>query len=52
MVSTEQQSVENQVRELKQVAERRACTVVEIYRDAGKRGPIISQMVNVKGSRG
>ena len=34
-VSTDHQSVENQIRELKQVAERRGWTVVEIYRDAG-----------------
>jgi DNA invertase Pin-like site-specific DNA recombinase len=37
-VSTDHQSVENQVRELKQVAERRGWTVVEIYRDAGISG--------------
>jgi DNA invertase Pin-like site-specific DNA recombinase len=34
-VSTDNQSVENQVRELKEVAERRGWTVVETYRDAG-----------------
>ena len=34
-VSTDHQSVENQVRELKQVAERRGWTVIEVYRDAG-----------------
>jgi Resolvase, N terminal domain len=33
-ISTDHQSVENQVRELKQVAERRGWTVEEIYRDA------------------
>jgi DNA invertase Pin-like site-specific DNA recombinase len=37
-VSTDHQSVENQVRELKQVAERRGWTVVETYRDAGISG--------------
>jgi len=37
-VSTDHLSVENQVRELKQVAERRGWTVVEVYRDAGISG--------------
>src|SRR5262245_12929246 len=37
-VSTDHQSVENQVRELTQVAERRGWTVVEVYRDAGISG--------------
>ena len=37
-VSTDHQSVENQVRELRQVAERRGWTVVETYRDAGISG--------------
>jgi DNA invertase Pin-like site-specific DNA recombinase len=37
-VSTDHQSVENQVRELKEVAGRRGWTVVEIYRDAGISG--------------
>jgi len=37
-VSTDHQSVENQVRELKQVAERRGWTVIEVYRDAGISG--------------
>jgi DNA invertase Pin-like site-specific DNA recombinase len=37
-VSTDHQSVENQVRELRQVAERRGWQVVEIYRDAGISG--------------
>jgi DNA invertase Pin-like site-specific DNA recombinase len=37
-VSTDHQSVENQVRELKQVAERRGWTVTYIYRDAGISG--------------
>jgi DNA invertase Pin-like site-specific DNA recombinase len=37
-VSTDHQSVENQVRELKQVAERRGWTAVETYRDAGISG--------------
>ena len=37
-VSTDHQSVENQVRELRQVAERRGWSVVEVYRDAGISG--------------
>ena len=37
-VSTDHQSVENQMRELRQVAERRGWTVVEVYRDAGISG--------------
>jgi DNA invertase Pin-like site-specific DNA recombinase len=37
-VSTDEQSVENQIRELTQVAERRGWHVVEIYRDAGISG--------------
>jgi DNA invertase Pin-like site-specific DNA recombinase len=37
-VSTDHQSVENQVRELKQIAERRGWTVIEVYRDAGISG--------------
>jgi DNA invertase Pin-like site-specific DNA recombinase len=37
-VSTDHQSVENQVRELTQVAELRGWTVVEVYRDAGISG--------------
>jgi DNA invertase Pin-like site-specific DNA recombinase len=37
-VSTDHQSVENQVRELKEVAERRGWTVIEVYRDAGISG--------------
>ena len=37
-VSTDHQSVENQVRELKEVAERRGWTVVEIFRDIGISG--------------
>jgi DNA invertase Pin-like site-specific DNA recombinase len=37
-VSTDHQSVENQVRELKEVAGRRGWTVVEVYRDAGISG--------------
>jgi DNA invertase Pin-like site-specific DNA recombinase len=36
-VSTDHKSVENQVRELKEVAERRGWTV-EVYRDAGISG--------------
>jgi DNA invertase Pin-like site-specific DNA recombinase len=37
-VSTDQQTVENQVRELRLVAERRGWTVVEVYRDEGISG--------------
>jgi DNA invertase Pin-like site-specific DNA recombinase len=37
-VSTDHQTVENQIRELRQVAERRGWEVVEIYRDAGISG--------------
>jgi DNA invertase Pin-like site-specific DNA recombinase len=37
-VNTDHQSVENQVRELEEVAERRGWTVVEVYRDAGISG--------------
>ena len=37
-VSTDHQSVENQIQELRQVAERRGWSVVEIYRDAGISG--------------
>ena len=37
-VSTDQQTVENQIQELRQVAERRGWQVVEIYRDAGISG--------------
>ena len=37
-VSTDQQTVENQVQELRQVAERRGWDVIEVYRDAGITG--------------
>jgi DNA invertase Pin-like site-specific DNA recombinase len=37
-VSTDQQSVEHQLAELRQVAERRGWSVVEVYRDAGISG--------------
>jgi predicted site-specific integrase-resolvase len=37
-VSTDRQTVENQISELRQVAERRGWEVVEIYRDAGISG--------------
>jgi len=37
-VSTDHQTVENQVRELTEVASRRGWTVVEVYRDAGISG--------------
>ena len=34
-VSTDEQSIEHQIAELRQVAERRGWSVVEVYRDAG-----------------
>ena len=37
-VSTDKQTVENQVRELRQIAERRGWKVVEQYSDAGISG--------------
>jgi DNA invertase Pin-like site-specific DNA recombinase len=37
-VSTDHQTVENQIRELRQVAERRGWEVVEVYQDAGISG--------------
>jgi DNA invertase Pin-like site-specific DNA recombinase len=37
-VSTDQQTVDNQTRELRQVAQRRGWTVVEVYSDAGISG--------------
>ena len=37
-VSTDKQTVENQIRELRQIAERRGWEVVEKYRDAGISG--------------
>ena len=37
-VSTDSQTVENQIRELSQVAEHRGWHVVEVYRDAGISG--------------
>ena len=37
-VSTDSQTVENQIRELSQVAERRGWQVIEVYRDAGISG--------------
>jgi len=37
-VSTDKQTVENQIRELRQIAERRGWEVVEEYRDAGISG--------------
>jgi DNA invertase Pin-like site-specific DNA recombinase len=37
-VSTDSQTVENQIRELRQVAERRGWEVVEVYTDAGVSG--------------
>jgi DNA invertase Pin-like site-specific DNA recombinase len=35
MCASDRQTVENQIRELSQVAERRGWEVIEIYRDAG-----------------
>jgi Resolvase, N terminal domain len=37
-VSTDAQTVENQIRELRQVAERRGWEVIEVYNDAGISG--------------
>ena len=37
-VSTDSQTIENQLRELRQVAERRGWEVVEVYNDAGISG--------------
>src|SRR5882762_6858391 len=37
-VSTDSQTVENQIRELRQVAQRRGWEVVEVYNDAGISG--------------
>ena len=52
-VSTDKQTVENQVRELRQIAERRGWEVVEQYSDAGISGskgrdgrPGLDQMLN------
>ena len=52
-VSTDHQTVENQTRELRQVAERRGWEVVEVYNDAGISGakgrdsrPGLDQMLN------
>jgi DNA invertase Pin-like site-specific DNA recombinase len=52
-VSTDQQTVENQIRELRQIAERRGWEVVEEYHDAGISGakgregrPGLDQMLN------
>ena len=57
-VSTDHQSVENQIRELRQVAERRGWEVVEVYSDAGisgakdrKQRPGLDRMLNDAGRR-
>src|SRR5262245_21283205 len=57
-VSTDRQTVENQVSQLRQVAERRGWEVVEIYRDAGISGakgrhqrPGLDAMLNDAGRR-
>ena len=57
-VSTDHQTVENQTRELRQVAERRGWEVVEVYTDAGisgakdrKQRPGLDQMLNDAGRR-
>jgi DNA invertase Pin-like site-specific DNA recombinase len=55
-VSTDHQTVENQIRELRQVAERRGWEVVEVYSDAGvsgakdrKQRPGLDRMLNDAG---
>ena len=57
-VSTDHQTVENQTRELRQVAERRGWEVVEVYSDAGisgakdrKQRPGLDRMLNDAGRR-
>lgn len=57
-VSTDHQTVENQIRELRQVAERRGWEVVDIYQDAGISGakgrdkrPGLDQMLKDCGRR-
>ena len=57
-VSTDHQTVENQIRELRQVAERRGWEVVEVYSDAGisgakdrKQRPGLDRMLNDAGRR-
>jgi DNA invertase Pin-like site-specific DNA recombinase len=57
-VSTDHQTVENQIRELRQVAERRGWEVVEVYNDAGisgakdrKQRPGLDRMLNDAGRR-
>ncbi|HEY7764903.1 MAG TPA: recombinase family protein [Aestuariivirgaceae bacterium] len=57
-VSTDHQTVENQTRELRQIAERRGWEVVDIYSDAGisgskdrKQRPGLDRMLNDAGRR-
>jgi DNA invertase Pin-like site-specific DNA recombinase len=57
-VSTDHQTVENQIRELRQIAERRGWEVVDIYSDAGisgakdrKQRPGLDRMLNDAGRR-
>ena len=57
-VSTDHQTVENQIRELRQVADRRGWEVVEVYNDAGisgakdrKQRPGLDRMLNDAGRR-
>lgn len=57
-VSTDKQTVENQLRELRQIAERRGWEVVEVYSDAGISGakgrdqrPGLDQMLKDAGKR-
>ena len=57
-VSTDRQTVENQIRELRRVAERRGWEVVEVYDDAGisgakdrKQRPGLDRMLNDAGRR-
>ena len=44
-VSTDHQTVENQIQALRQVAERRGWEVVEIYSDAGFQAPRTARSV-------
>jgi DNA invertase Pin-like site-specific DNA recombinase len=57
-VSTDHQTVENQIRELRQIAERRGWEVVEVYSDAGisgakdrKQRPGLDRLLNDAGRR-
>jgi DNA invertase Pin-like site-specific DNA recombinase len=57
-VSTDHQTVENQIRELRQIAERRGWEVIEVYSDAGisgakdrKQRPGLDRLLNDAGRR-